>query len=219
MCRLLCVRSKEPFSIESHLQKFAEIAKNSKEFQGHGWGCAWLQKGVWTHYKNIKPIWEDDLTQFGETMLLLAHARSAFRDEGIVIENNMPFYEEDYVFIFNGELRGVRLNVEGRIGAEKIFNLIRRMNKGDMLTALQRTMDVLNKRTKYIRAANIILANTDRVFAASQFNEDPAYFTMRYKREDAPGVTPDGLTIICSEPYPGEQNWMSIANKSVLEFQ
>ena len=38
--RLLTVRAKRPFAIASHLEKFARIAKNSKEYQGHGWGCA-----------------------------------------------------------------------------------------------------------------------------------------------------------------------------------
>ena len=218
MCRLLCVRSKEPFAIETHVRKLAEIAQNSKEFQGHGWGCAYLRNGEWAHYKNIAPVWEDNLAQFGETTLLLAHARSAFRDEGITVENNMPFYDDKYIFIFNGELRGVRLNVEGRIGAEKIFNLVRRMDKGDMRMALQRAMAVLNKRTKYLRAANMIVASKNRMFVASQFNEDPDYFTMHYKIPTLSELSKN-LTIICSEKYPGEQEWSPIANKAILEFE
>src|SRR5262245_61052563 len=104
MCRLLLVKSDHEFAITEQLQRFAYIAKHSKEFQGHGWGCAYTENGVWKHYKNIQPIWEDRFENFDRSRLLLAHARSAFRNEGIAVENNMPFFDERRVFIFNGEL-------------------------------------------------------------------------------------------------------------------
>ena len=91
-------------------------------------------KDQWKHYKSLKPIWEDDLRQFGSSDLFLVHARSAFRDEGICIDNNMPFYDDKHVFVFNGELRGVRIKSQGRIGAEKIFNYIKRFDRGDFFT-------------------------------------------------------------------------------------
>ena len=69
----------------------------------------------------MRPIWEDDWRPPGRTTLLLAHARSAFRDEGIRVENNMPFHDGERGFIFNGELRGVRIRERGRIGAEKVY--------------------------------------------------------------------------------------------------
>ena len=47
--------------------------------------------------------------------------------KGIKIENNMPFTGGNYVYVFNGELRGVRIKEKGRIGAEKIFNYINRL--------------------------------------------------------------------------------------------
>ena len=118
MCRLLCVRGREDFDPEEHLAAFTRIAKESREFQGHGWGCAWLEGGRWRLYHNVRPIWEDDWRPPGRTTLLLAHARSAFRDEGIRVENNMPFHDGERVFIFNGELRGVRIKERGRIGAD-----------------------------------------------------------------------------------------------------
>ena len=109
MCRLLYVRAPSEYPIVQHLAIFAQIAKNSQEYQGHGWGCAYLRNGQWRTYHNILPIWEDDLTQFGSTALLLAHARSAFEDRDIDVRNNMPFFDGRYVFIFNGELRGVKI--------------------------------------------------------------------------------------------------------------
>lgn len=207
MCRLLFIQNKKLFSIGEHLSKFASIAKNSKEYQGHGWGCSYLKNNEWVHYKNIKPIWEDDLEQFGNSNRLIVHARSAFEDKDIVVENNMPFYDGKYVFIFNGELRGVKIKAEGRIGAEKIFNFIKRFDKNGMEYALPKVVEIISKRTTYIRAMNIIITEKDKVYYSSLFNEDEEYFQMHYKQ------SADEL-IICSEVYPNESGWNKIDNKS-----
>ena len=181
MCRLLYVNSNNNFSIPDYLVKFAEISKYSKEYQGHGWGCAYLQNGKWQYYKNVKPIWEDDFSKFEITNRLVAHARSAFKDEGIVVENNMPFYDDKYVFIFNGELRGVKIKEEGRIGAEKIFNYIKRFDKGSIKEALQKGTEIITKKSSYVRAMNIIVTDKEAAYVHSQFNEDDEYFTLHAK--------------------------------------
>ncbi len=207
MCRLLFVQNKSEFSVNEHLSKFATIAKNSKEYQGHGWGCSYLIDNEWVHYKNIKPIWEDNLEQFPESKRLIVHARSAFEDKDIVVENNMPFYDDKYVFIFNGELRGVKIKADGRIGAEKIFNFIKRFDKSGMDEALPKGVSVIDKRSSYIRAMNIIIAEKESVHYSSLYNEDEEYFQMHYKQNN-------NELIICSEVYPGETGWNKIANKS-----
>jgi glutamine amidotransferase len=211
MCRLLLVKSDREFAIADQLVRLAHIAKNSKEFQGHGWGCAYRENGSWQHYKSIAPIWEDDFSRFGASKLLLAHARSAFKDEGIAVENNMPFYDSRYVFIFNGELRGVKIAEQGRIGAEKIFNFIKRFDHGSMLEALQRGTDLIRKRTKYVRAMNIIMADDQRAYLASIFNEDPDYFTLHYCQDG-------GRLIVASDRLPGDERWAEIANGTVREL-
>ena len=208
MCRLLTIRSKTEFSIEPHLRKFAAIARNSKEYQGHGWGCAYRDAAAgWKFYKNIRPVWKDDFSRFGNTSLLVVHARSAFEDRDIVVENNMPFFDGRTVFIFNGELRGVKIREEGRIGAEKIFNYIRRFDKGDTNVALKKAVDIIKKRTRSIRGMNIIMVNESGIFVSSYFTADKTYFTMRYREGRE--------LIICSAPYPGEEKWRPIANDSV----
>jgi glutamine amidotransferase len=159
LCRLLFVNSKIKFPIVDYLHKFAEIAKCSREYQGHGWGFGFWDNNKWTYYKNIKPIWEDDLAQFGKSNRIIAHVRSAFKDEGIVIENNMPFYDEKYNFIFNGELRGVKIKEKGRIGAEKIFNFIKRFDKGNIKDALHRGTEIISKKSAYVKAMNIIITD------------------------------------------------------------
>jgi predicted glutamine amidotransferase len=212
MCRLLYIKSKNPISIPQQLHTFATIAQQSKEYQGHGWGLAYLQDDEWNYYHNISPIWEDNLHQFGETVLMLAHARSAYQDRGIAVENNMPFYDQQYVYIFNGELHGVRIKTEGRIGAEKIFNFIRQLNRGNMAEAIIKAQTIIENRSSYIRAMNFIIADKEHVYVASRFNEDEDYFTMYYKQ------TASSL-IICSEKYPGEKKWTAIKNNSVRVFQ
>ncbi|MEW5909740.1 MAG: hypothetical protein AB1659_08075 [Thermodesulfobacteriota bacterium] len=208
MCRLLIVRSRKSFFPAPYLVKFADIAKNSREFQGHGWGCAWLDpSGTWEIYRNIRPVWENDFSVFRQTSLLVAHARSAFEDRDITIENNMPFFNGKTVFIFNGELRGVRIKAEGRIGAEKIFNFILRFDGGDLSAALQKGVGIIRKRTRSIRGMNIIMVRDRGIYLSTFFQGDPEYFTMHYKDEQE--------LIICSEPFPSELGWKNIQNDTV----
>jgi glutamine amidotransferase len=161
----------------------------------------------WQIYRNICPIWEDDLSRFPTTSLLIVHARSAFEDRDILVENNMPFSDGERVFIFNGELRGVRIKEQGRIGAEKIFNFIRRFDTGDTHAALKKAVEIIRNRTKYIKAMNIIVAKERTVYLSTYFTGDEEYFTMHYK--EGPEL------VICSETYPFEKGWQSIANETV----
>jgi glutamine amidotransferase len=211
MCRLLSVVSAQPFNPAPFLASFAAVSKNSKQYQGHGWGCAVLSPLGWRLYRDIRPIWEDDLSRFPFTTRLLAHARSAFRDEGIVVENNMPFSDGRTVFLFNGELYGVRLKSEGRIGAEKIYNLIRRFDRGDPHEALRKAVALIEKRTRIIKAMNIVLSDGSRDWASSLFSDDPGYFTLRHKTEN-------GMRVLCSEPFPGETDWSPIENRFIGEI-
>lgn len=211
MCRLLFVKSEQVFDIKPHLETFARICKNSKEYQGHGWGAKYMVNGKQLMYKNPNPIWEHNFEGFPKTTCLMVHARSAFRDEGITIENNMPFTDHRYSFIFNGELRGVKIKSEGRIGAEKIFNLIRRMDKGDMELAFNRGIRVIQKQTGYIRAMNMIISDMDSVYLCSLFNQETDYYTL-HRRHYGNGF------IVCSEKYPGESGWEAIPNNTIEVF-
>ncbi|MCP4876198.1 MAG: hypothetical protein GY896_12100 [Gammaproteobacteria bacterium] len=211
MCRILYVRAESQFQIAHLLQAFAELSRDSREFQGHGWGCAWRDASGWHQYHDIRPIWEDDLNQFGETHLLLVHARSAFRDEGIAVENNMPFSDGESVFVFNGELRGVRIKSEGRIGAEKIYNYIRRFDKGDIYAATDKAVEIIKKRSSYVRAMNIILSDGEQSCLSTSYSEDPEYFQMYQKRDR-------DLHLVCSRPFAGEAGWSRIDNNTTIKL-
>lgn len=208
MCRLLLVKSKQNVKISDFLESFAHICKKSSEYQGHGWGVGFLSMGQWETYKNISPIWEDNLDQFGSANLFLAHARSAFQNAGISVDNNMPFSSNQRLFIFNGELHGVKIRVEGRIGAEKIFNYINKLDRGDLLDAVTRGVSIIRKRTTYIKAMNMIMADGETIYVSSLFNEQPSYFTM-YKKET------DHQLIICSHMFPNETDWSPIKNEAI----
>jgi len=219
MCRILYARAAQPFSISDLLRPFAEMARDSREFQGHGWGCAWRyadgdangNASSWHQYHSIRPVWEDDLSQFGDTHLLLVHARSAFRDEGIVVENNMPFSDGKSIYIFNGELRGVRIQSEGRIGAEKIYNYIRRFDKGDLCAATTKAVDIIKKRSSYVRAMNIILSDGAQSCVSTSYSEDPQYFQMYRKQAN-------DMQLVCSRPLGGEPDWCAIENNTTIQL-
>jgi glutamine amidotransferase len=209
MCRLLVIRNARPFDAAEHLHGLAGVARESKEYQGHGWGCALLdEKKGWMLYRSLTPIWEDDLSHFGRTRFLIAHARSAYRNEGICVENNMPYFDGEHVFIFNGELQGVRIREQGRIGAEKIFNVIKRFHTGDMESAVRRAFGVIQKRTRFIRAMNLAICDRKQACIGSVFNDDPEYFTM-YLRQTAGGFA------MCSQPYGDAADWEPIPNHTI----
>ena len=211
MCRLLCVRASKPFGIQDHLTRFARIAKNSPEDQSHGWGCAWLSNRKWVIYRSIAPVWEDDTPFAARSECLIAHARSAYRNEGIVLENNMPFFDGTRIFVFNGELQGVRIRMDGRIGAEKVFNLIKRFDYGDMPSAIETAFKTLDAKSRYVRAANLIVAEADRTCLGTWFKENPDYFQMHQKHVD-------GTFILSSAPYEDDSGWTAVANGTVKQL-
>ena len=127
----------------------------------------------------------------------------------------MPFFDGERMFLFNGELRGVRIRERGRIGAEKVFNFVKRFDRGDLRSALERGLPLIERRTRYVRAMNIIATDASlRVTVASRFNEDPDYFQLRR-------ATVGGARVLCSEPYPesaGPAEWTPVANGAISPF-
>jgi hypothetical protein len=210
MCRILAFTADQPVDAATHLGAFAGIARQSREYQGHGWGCAWQDAGTWRTYHSIRPVWEDDLGRFGRAQVFLAHARSAFRDEGIAVENNMPFVDGPFAFVFNGELRGVRIAETGRIGAEKLFRFMVRHGAAAGADGARTALRLVGQRTRYVRALNAVIAGQGRFVLCTTFNEDDAYFTVHLRR------TP-GLTVVCSEPY-GETGWTPLASGTTEEI-
>lgn len=212
MCRLLAIVARTPIDVRYHLDAFTRVCKESPEYQGHGWGYAVLRDDGWDRYRTVTPIWEDPARPSGDVRVLLAHARSAFRDEGIEVGNNMPFVDGQQAFLFNGELHGVRLPIGGRTGADRLFRYLRQPAATHAPDAIMRAFSILKKRTAHIRACNVIIADTACVSVYSLFAGESAYFTLHRHR------TADALTI-CSAPYAnGAPGWVPINQDNVEMF-
>lgn len=209
MCRLLAIKSENDQSMGKILQLFAQCCKESKEYQGDGWGYSYRYGNTWKTYRSFKPIWEDNFTNIPNTQIMLVHARSASFGEPIVLENNMPFEGEKYDFIFNGELKGVRLKEKGRIGAEKLFNFILRFTSESLAIGIAKAMNIIKNRTRYIRAMNVIILDKrkSQFLVYSHFNEDQDYFTLNFHKTDS-------MQIICSIPMK-EYIWHKVAQDTV----
>ena len=197
MCRILLATAAEPFDPAPLLAEFAAMCEASPVFQGHGWGAAWRAGGRWRTHHALEPVWQDPALPVRWVRHLLVHARSAFRDEGIELANNMPFVAGQEAFVFNGELHGVKLAVPGRIGAERVFNLTRRLGGAA-------AREVLLARTQRILGMNWIVADGRRAVVSAYAGEDPEYYTLR-------AVRAAGFTLVCSRPLPSVRGWRTVA--------
>jgi len=192
MCRFLVLRSAEGFDPSPIVDSFRERCRRSSEFQGHGFGMALRTSGRWERHRSLTPIWEESPPLPRKVEVLVVHARSAFRNEGIEVRNNMPFYRDDLCFVFNGELRGVRLRAPGRIGAEKIFHVILEQGAG-LPGALAATDRLVRSRSRYVRAMNVALTDGSAIYAHCRFAERPDYFTLHYRTGELSGVSSEPL--------------------------
>ncbi|MFW6131293.1 MAG: class II glutamine amidotransferase [Candidatus Aminicenantaceae bacterium] len=209
---MLLIKSLNEFPLKPYLETFSEICLNSNEYQGHGWGIAYLSDKSIKVYKNINPIWEHDFQLFGYTTFLMAHARSAFKNNGLTTDNNMPFFDGKHIFLFNGELNKVKISIKGRTGAEKIFNFIKRFNIKDMESAFHKAISHIQKRTVYIKAMNIIMSDITNIYLCSIFNQQPDYYTLYMRQEN-------GLLIICSEKFPPGSFCHKIKNRTIKRIK
>jgi len=195
--------------VQDDLKAFATLCRISPEYQGHGWGLAYKdEQNQWRHYRSLTPIWEDDLDFVPPTRWLMVHARSAFKNEGIILENNMPFEKDDQQFIFNGELRGVRLRAPGRIGAEKLFHTVRAHRQGTLLGRVKRAVTTILAHSSYVRAMNTILTEGEQALVFSYFGESADYFTL-YRCDE------EKRTLVCSGYYGEPCNWQPMENISM----
>jgi glutamine amidotransferase len=216
MCRILALQADRPLDPQPWFAPFAERCRESKEYQGHGWGVAWRVEHGWARYRSLRPIWEDRLPDDCRSHLVLVHARSAFRDEGIEIENNMPFVSGPLAFTFNGELRGVRLSAPGATGAARLSWLLERFRAsadGDGLSALRRLDGVVTARSEYVRALNVVATDGVGVWVNVRYSEDPDYFTLH--RADATTPTGGIVHAVSSERFDVSGltlSWAPIAN-------
>tara|TARA_Y100000310_G_C20692569_1_gene823298 strand:- start:3339 stop:3953 length:615 start_codon:yes stop_codon:yes gene_type:complete len=178
---MLVVWNKEEFNIKDYFDRFKRLCKDTKYFQGDGWGIFYLENGEFKEFKSSEPIWGGNFEV--RARLAFVHARFASKKSTIGVGNNMPFMKDGWVFMFNGFLRGVKLDVPGRIGAEKVFNIfLEKVDDLGLEGALKEVARILGENSDYIRGMNIVVGNKDHVGVLCKFNEDEEYFTMKYGR-------------------------------------
>ena len=69
-------------------------------------------------------------------------------------------------------------------------------------------MDIIVRRTRYVRAMNMIIADSENVYVGSVYNEEPDYFRLR-ARDD------EGGFVVSSETVPENGSWRVISNDTV----
>lgn len=219
MCRFLLAKSNKPFQPKQLLTEFSTMAEKSKAFdgdwQGDGWGFSWLDKNnKWQLYRSLKPIWKDvqSFNRLGMTKMLAIHARSAtFPQHKNVLEYNQPYIMGRNLFVFNGYLKGVSLIIPGRIGAEKIWNLLQdSLKEKKPVEAIEKVKNILKKNTKTIKALNIGFSDGKNIYALSYYTKHPEYYRLRYMRSRE-------LSLISSEPI-GKYDFSKTTSGSILSF-
>lgn len=206
MCRLLMASSNEPLNSKALLEVFATacekaVAPNG-DLQEDGWGVAWLDtEDNWQTKKSLHPIWKDSasFSSVPNTKLLVVHARSAtFPGEKGDLSFNQPYIAGKYCFVFNGALKGVKLDrpVPGKIGAQKIWSLLQEQLKvNSPADSLEKTENYLEQNSREIIALNIGIATPDSLSAICKYTAHPEYYTLHYSENT--------VKVICSENLQG----------------
>ncbi len=201
MCRFLLIQSKNNNESTVILNRFADLAEKSMapdgDRQADGWGVAWIDKDKkWRVFKSLNPIWQDrDLFEIiPNSNMFVVHARSAsFAKHKNNIDFNQPYIQGSYAFVFNGLLRGVSLNIRGKIGAEKIWNLLKNeLVNNSPQKALENLKKILKDNSREIFALNVGLADGNKIYSICNFKDFADYYQLYYHSET-------GLQFVCSE--------------------
>jgi predicted glutamine amidotransferase len=180
------VKGKENFSGEDFALSFSQKCKESKEWQGDGWGICWLNsKNEWEVFKSLSPIWEETekFKQFPKSKIFLIHARSSTfdKDKGN-IEFNQPFVEKEIAFVFNGEIRGVKgIEISGKIGSQKIFNLIMKyLPEFGIKNSILKVKEKIIKHSEKVKALNLGICDKRNFFVLSYYTCEKDYYELNY---------------------------------------
>lgn len=186
MCRFLLIHSKKEIKIEKFLISFARKCQKSKEWQGDGWGICWLNpKNEWEIKKFLSPIWKDKkiFSEIPKSKIFLVHARSSsFEKDRGKIKYNQPFLDKKIAFVFNGMIIGMKpINIEGEIGSEKVFNLIKKFSKKvGILEAIKKTKEIIEKNSRKIEGLNLAICDKEKFYLLCRYGKDRNYYGIKY---------------------------------------
>lgn len=221
MCRFLIVSSKNIINPADILNGFAEACGKSiapdGEGQSDGFGVSFKNSGGgWQTHKSVKPIWQEKemLNRIPETKLLMAHARSATFSLGKDnLDYNQPFTDGEVGFVFNGTIKKMKtaLKLEGEIGSQKLFSLIKLFLKNNpILKVLEKVRDFVSAKAESIDGMNIGLVDQKNISALCQYAGNDEYFTLHFFESD-------DLLIISSEKF-GNFDWLDMQKGEVKNF-
>ncbi len=220
MCRFIVVRSQEKINPKEILRAFSQMCEKSRtpdgDRQGDGWGVAWKTDNTWNLHKSIKPVWEEKafFDTLPGTNLFAVHARSSgFPEHNNIIEFNQPYIDGSLCFVFNGMIRKVKLPfpLEGKIGAQKIFSLIKKELKQNTADVLSHVNKTISSYAQEVRGMNIALVNGQSVSALCRYTNDANYFSIHY-------IDSSRITVVCSEPLPLLQGWIKMNQGQIVEL-
>lgn len=204
MCRFLIVKSKNNIKPEKLLKSFALACQKSVapdgELQKDGYGIAWHNGKSWQLKKSLAPVWQEQnlFEQIPETNLFVAHARSAgFSKDRDNLDYNQPYIDDSLCFVFNGMIRKIKLNLplEGLIGSQKLFSLLKlQTKKSGINSGLIDVNEFVLKNAEKVEGMNIGLINGKKIYVLCQFADNKDYFSLHYFQDQ-------NITIISSETF------------------
>jgi predicted glutamine amidotransferase len=224
MCRILLIKTSKPESQTELLEKFASMCEQSKapdgDWQGDGFGISWLDESQnWQIVKSTEPIWNERamIEKVPKSKIIVAHARSAtFKSQMLDGDTsyNQPYTNEDFSFVFNGHLEGVKLSrkIDGKTGAEKIWNLLNeKLVKSNPAKSLGEILAERENDTKKIHAMNIGISDKINIYGLCRYEPNdilPDYHKLRYYSDE-------NIKIICSEPI-GDYQFSYLKNSEII---
>jgi len=221
MCRFLIVKSKNKINAVDLLSQFALICEKSiapdGERQKDGFGVAWKKNGKWNIQKSLSPIWEGSniLSNIPETNLLVIHARgSGFGKDRGNIDFNEPFIDGEICFVFNGIIRGVRIRrkLEGKIGSQKIFSLVKdELINNSLEAALNAVKKIILNNSQKIEGMNIGLIKDGEISVLCQYSDNKEYYSLQYHQDN-------NLTMVSSEAF-GNYDWKQFKKGEIKTFK
>jgi len=228
MCRFLVIKNNGSNYLQKDLEDFVEMCQDSKtiegDWQGDGWGVAWKDsRDDWQTHHSLNPIWEDArqlLSLAGYAKDVVVHARSAsFDDYKDDVTVNQPYLslDKNRVFAFNGVIYKVKLKrrLSGKIGAQKIFNLVnqeakRKNNTERKMNPLSTSFNLIKENCEKIKGFNCVLLHNNKLSVVSDYSAEGEYFKLYSSQIN-------GKTVVCSQQI-GNYPWQLIPKSQIIDL-
>lgn len=220
------------------VQSWAPRELRYAKVNADGFGVGWYTNDdTPSTYINTSPIWSDpNLEHLGRTLendLWLANVRSATPGNPVSHENTQPFYDDDWLFMHNGYVRGFsgRLRaqildylapdiingIRGTTDSEYLFAILRHIladdNEISIEQALSECFTLVEEWLGDDEALlNLLITDGELLYATRHaFNHDCPSLYYTTDDESFPGAQ-----LIASEPMTESGLWQPVAEHHLL---